>query len=78
VEDLDIAQNKLADSGQRVVDRALEEAPRREDALVTKERFCLAFAQVKLDIFGQLMRGVMLNQISHEIPGAGRSTTGRR
>jgi ATP-dependent Clp protease ATP-binding subunit ClpC len=65
VEDFDIPQNKLAESAERVVDRALEEARRRDHALVTNEHVCLAFAQVEWDMFGQVMRDVNLNP--HEI-----------
>jgi ATP-dependent Clp protease ATP-binding subunit ClpA len=65
VEDFDIPQNKLAESAERVVDRALEEARRREHALLTNEHVCLAFAQVEWDMFGQVMRDVELNP--HEI-----------
>jgi ATP-dependent Clp protease ATP-binding subunit ClpA len=65
VEDFDIPQNKLADSAERVVDRALDEARRREHALLTNEHVCLAFAQVEWDMFGQVMRDLNLNP--HEI-----------
>src|SRR3954467_14363428 len=65
VEDFDIPQNKLADSAERVVDRALDEARRREHALLTNEHVCLAFAQVEWDMFGQVMRDLELNP--HEI-----------
>ena len=65
VEDFDIPQNKLADSAARVVDRALDEARRREHALMTNEHVCLAFAQVEWDMFGQVMRDLNLNP--HEI-----------
>ena len=65
MEDFDIPQNKLADSAERVVDRALDEARRREHALLTNEHVCLAFAQVEWDMFGQVMRDVNLNP--HEI-----------
>jgi ATP-dependent Clp protease ATP-binding subunit ClpA len=65
VEDFDIPQNKLAESAERVVDRALEEARRRDHALVTNEHVCLGFAQVEWDMFGQVMRDVNLNP--HEI-----------
>ena len=65
VDDFDIPQNKLADSAERVVDRALDEARRREHALLTNEHVCLAFAQVEWDMFGQVMRDVNLNP--HEI-----------
>ena len=65
VEDFDIPQNKLADSAERVVDRALDEARRREHALLTNEHVCLGFAQVEWDMFGQVMRDLNLNP--HEI-----------
>src|ERR1700752_2588031 len=57
--------NKLAESAERVVDRAVEEARRREHALLTNEHVCLAFAQSEWDMFGQIMRDVELNP--HEI-----------
>src|SRR6266566_501274 len=65
VEDFDIPQSKLADSAERVVDRALDEARRREHALLTNEHVCLAFAQAEWDMFGQVMRDLELNP--HEI-----------
>src|SRR4051794_33066324 len=55
----------MAESAERVVDRALEEARRREHALLTNEHVCLAFAQVEWDMFGQVMRDLELNP--HEI-----------
>ena len=61
VEDLDIPQNRLAESAERVVDRAVEEAQRREHGLLTNEHVCLAFAQVEWDFFGQVMRDNELN-----------------
>jgi len=65
VEDFDIPQNKMAESAERVVDRALDEARRREHALLTNEHVCLAFAQVEWDMFGEVMRDLELNP--HEI-----------
>ena len=65
MEDFDIPQNKLAESAERVIDRALEEARRRDHALLTNEHVCLGFAQVEWDMFGQVMRDVNLNP--HEI-----------
>jgi ATP-dependent Clp protease ATP-binding subunit ClpA len=65
VEDFDIPQNKLAESAERVVERALDEARRRDHALLTNEHVCLAFAQVEWDMFGQVMRDLELNP--HEI-----------
>jgi len=60
-DDFDIPQSKLADSAERVVDRALEEARRREHALLTNEHVCLAFAQAEWDTFGEVMRDLELN-----------------
>ncbi len=65
VDDFDIPQNKMAESAERVVDRAQEEARRREHALLTNEHVCLAFAQVEWDTFGEVMRDLELNP--HEI-----------
>ncbi|MBA2603484.1 MAG: ATP-dependent Clp protease ATP-binding subunit [Acidobacteria bacterium] len=47
------------------MDRALDEARRREHALLTNEHVCLGFAQVEWDMFGQVMRDLNLNP--HEI-----------
>src|SRR3954462_5150158 len=55
----------MAESAERVVDRALEEARRREHALLTNEHVCLAFAQAEWDMFGEVMRDLGLNP--HEI-----------
>src|SRR6266487_2928873 len=55
----------MAESAERVVDRALDEARRRDHALLTNEHVCLAFAQVEWDMFGQVMRDLELNP--HEI-----------
>ena len=63
--DFDIPQNRLAESAERVVDRAIEDARRRDHAVLTNEHVCLAFAQVEWDMFGQLMQDVQLNP--HEI-----------
>ena len=65
MEDFDIPQNKMAESAERVIDRALDEARRREHALLTNEHVCLAFAQVEWDMFGEVMRDLELNP--HEI-----------
>src|SRR5215207_4245432 len=47
------------------MDRALDEARRRDHALLTNEHVCLGFAQVEWDMFGQVMRDVELNP--HEV-----------
>ena len=61
VDDLDISPSKIGESAQRIVDRAVEEARRREHALLTNEHLFLAFAQVEWDMFAQVMRDVELN-----------------
>src|SRR4029453_8575675 len=61
VEDLDISPSKVGDTAQRIVDRATEEARRREHVLLTNEHIFLAFAQVELDMFAEVMRDVELN-----------------
>jgi ATP-dependent Clp protease ATP-binding subunit ClpA len=65
VDDFDIAQSKIGESAQRVVDRAVEESRRRDHALLTNEHVFLAFAQVEWDTFAQVMRDLELNP--HEI-----------
>jgi ATP-dependent Clp protease ATP-binding subunit ClpA len=61
VEDVDIPRNRLGDSAERVVDRALDEARRHGHGILTNEHICLAFAQVEWDLFGQVMRDNSLN-----------------
>src|SRR5918993_2231030 len=65
VDDFDIAQSKIGESAQRVVDRAIEESRRRDHAQLTNEHIFLAFAQVEWDTFSQVMRDLSLNP--HEI-----------
>jgi len=61
VEDLDIAANKIGESAQRIVDRAVEESRRRDHAVLGNEHIFLAFAQVEWDLFSQVMRDLELN-----------------
>jgi ATP-dependent Clp protease ATP-binding subunit ClpA len=61
VEDLDISPAKIGETAQRIIDRAIEEARRREHALLTNEHIFLAFAQVEWDMFAEVMRDVELN-----------------
>ena len=53
VDDLDISPSKIGETAQRIVDRAIEEARRREHALLTNEHIFLAFAQVEWDMFAR-------------------------
>jgi ATP-dependent Clp protease ATP-binding subunit ClpA len=61
VEDLDISPSKVGETAQRIIDRAIEEARRREHALLTNEHIFLAFAQVEWDMFAEVMRDIELN-----------------
>jgi ATP-dependent Clp protease ATP-binding subunit ClpC len=61
VEDLDISPTKIGETAQRIVDRAIEEARRREHALLTNEHIFLAFAQVEWDTFAEIVRDIELN-----------------
>jgi ATP-dependent Clp protease ATP-binding subunit ClpA len=61
VDDLDISPSKVGESAQRIVDRAAEEARRREHNLLTNEHLFLAFAQVEWDMFAQVMRDIDQN-----------------
>jgi ATP-dependent Clp protease ATP-binding subunit ClpC len=65
VDDFDIAQSKVGESAQRVVDRAVDETRRREHGEVTSEHLFLAFAQLEWDTFSEVMRDLSLNP--HEI-----------
>jgi ATP-dependent Clp protease ATP-binding subunit ClpA len=61
VDDLEIAPSKIAENAQHIVDRATEEARRRDHALLTTEHIFLAFAQVEWDTFAEVMREVNTN-----------------
>jgi ATP-dependent Clp protease ATP-binding subunit ClpA len=61
VEGLDISSDKLGETARRVVERSIEEARRREHALLSNEHLFLAFAQVEWDLFAELMQDVRLN-----------------
>jgi ATP-dependent Clp protease ATP-binding subunit ClpA len=61
VNDFDLASGKLSETAQRVVDRAVEEALRRDHSLLASEHIFLAFAQVEWDMFAQVMRDLGLN-----------------
>jgi ATP-dependent Clp protease ATP-binding subunit ClpC len=61
LEDFDIAPSKVSESAQRLMDRAVEDARRREHATVGNEHLCLAFAQSEWDLFAAVMRDLDLN-----------------
>jgi ATP-dependent Clp protease ATP-binding subunit ClpC len=66
--DLDIPQNRLAESAERVVDRAIDDARRREHAVLTNEHLCVAFAQAEWDLFERVMQDLGVNP--HDVLGA--------
>jgi ATP-dependent Clp protease ATP-binding subunit ClpA len=58
---LDIAPNKIGESAQRVMDRAVEESRRREHAIVANAHLFLALAQVEWDTFSHVMQDLEVN-----------------
>ena len=56
MDDLDIALDKIGESAQRVMDRAVEESRRREHAIVANEHLFLALAQVEWDTFSHVVQ----------------------
>jgi ATP-dependent Clp protease ATP-binding subunit ClpA len=61
VDDLDIPVGNLAPGAKRVVDRAIEEARRREHALITSAHLLCAFAQTEWDLFAHSLRDAGIN-----------------
>jgi ATP-dependent Clp protease ATP-binding subunit ClpC len=61
LEDFDIAPSKIGESAQRLIDRAVEDARRREHSTVGNEHLLLAFAQAEWDLFSAVMRDLDLN-----------------
>ena len=61
VEDLDIPVVKLTEAAQRVIDRAAEEARRRQHSLLTSEHVFYALAQAEWDLFAAAMRDADVN-----------------
>ena len=62
MEDFDIAPSKIGESAQRLMDRAVEDARRREHSTVGNEHLLLAFAQAEWDVFAAVMRDLDLNE----------------
>jgi len=61
VDELGIAQSKISQSAQRIVDRAVEEFRRRGHAVLTNEHFFFAFAQLEWNSFSDAMRDLAVN-----------------
>ena len=61
MEDFDIAPSKVGEAAQRLMDRAVEDARRREHATVGNQHLFLAFAQSEWELFAAVMRDLDLN-----------------
>jgi ATP-dependent Clp protease ATP-binding subunit ClpC len=77
VEELEIPQNKISESGRRIIDRAIEEARRHGHALLASEHLFLACALVEWELFADVMRRVGVNphELLREIEEHLRSAT---
>ena len=61
MDEFDIGQNKVSQSAQRIIDRAVEEFHRRRHALLTNEHIFFAFAQLESASFSDAMHGCAVN-----------------
>jgi ATP-dependent Clp protease ATP-binding subunit ClpA len=61
VDDFDISATKIGETAARQIDRAVEEARRRDHGMLSNEHLFLAFAQVEWDLFSDVMHDVGLN-----------------
>lgn len=61
MEDFGVDQNKIGEGTQKVVDRAVEEAYRRESAFLTNEHIFIAFTQVEWTTFSEVMKDLKLD-----------------
>ena len=61
MDDFDVAPDKIGESAQRVMNRAVEETRRREHAIVANEHLFLALAQVEWDTFSHVMQDLEVN-----------------
>ena len=62
MDELGIARNKISQSVQRLVDRAVEDFRRRGHAVLTNEHIFFALAQLEWNSFSDAMRGHAVNQ----------------
>jgi len=61
VDDFDISSSKVGETAVRQIDRAVEEARRRDHGQLANEHLFLAFLQVEWDLFADVMHDVGLN-----------------
>ncbi len=62
--DFDIAQSKVGENAQKILDRAVEEAIRCDHKSLTNAHIFLAFLRVEWDLFSQVMRDLNLNSVN--------------
>ncbi len=69
VDELEIAPDKLGDTVRRILDRAADEARRREHGSITNEHLLVAFAQVEWDRFSAFLHdsGLQAEQILSDV-----------
>jgi ATP-dependent Clp protease ATP-binding subunit ClpC len=58
VEELDIVPGKIAEGAQRIIERAIDDARRREHAFLTNEHLLIAVAQANWDLFARVLGGL--------------------
>jgi ATP-dependent Clp protease ATP-binding subunit ClpA len=61
MDDFDVAPDKIGESAQRVMNRAVEESRRREHAIVANEHLFVALTQVEWDTFSHVMQDLEVN-----------------
>ena len=61
MEDFDIAPSKIGETAQRVVDRAVDDARRRQHSVLGNEHLFVAFAQTDWDLFAHMLREMDLH-----------------
>ena len=57
----DIAPGKIAESAQRIVDRALDDARRQRHGVLGNEHLFVAFAQTEWELYSQVLRELDLH-----------------
>ena len=61
MDDFDVEPDKIGESAQRVMNRAVEESRRREHATVANEHLFCALTQVEWDTFSHVMQDLEVN-----------------
>ena len=61
MEEFGIAQSKISESAQRILQRAIEELRRRHHALLMNEHILFAFAHLEWDSFSEALHGLAVN-----------------